>query len=257
MAASPISKEKNIPLYVASGESKIRVFDYYSQKYVRQNINQIKGLICVSTKNLNESNSLGLLSHNPKTIIKPNSINPTEFYKGSKEEARRKLGFALEDKIAIFVGAFSERKGVLRVVEAVEDNKKLKLILIGSGDQKPESKNIIFSGRVPHNEIVTYLNASDVFVLPTLAEGCCNAIVEAMACGLPVISSKLEFNDDILDSNNSIKIKPQDVNEISVALKKIISDENLRYKLSKGAEETAKDLTIKKRVESIIKFMGI
>lgn len=85
-----------------------------------------------------------------------------------------------------------------------------------------------------------YLNAADFFVLPTLAEGCCNAIIEALACGLPVISSNLPFNDDILDENNSIKINPMDIQALRESMTMLIEDELLRNRLSDGALRQAK-----------------
>ena len=71
-----------------------------------------------------------------------------------------------------------------------------------------------------HDVIAEYLNCADIFVSPTLAEGCSNSIVEAMACGLPIISSDLPFNHDILDEKNSILLDPVEVNEIALAIRK-------------------------------------
>ena len=131
----------------------------------------------------------------------------------------------------------------------------VKSIFIGSGEQEPDCDGVLFKGRLPHKEIVTYLNAADIFVLPTLAEGCCNAVVEAMACGLPIVSSDLPFNDDILDETNSIRIDPMDVNAISKAIEKLWKDEDLRSKLADGALKRAKSLTIESRADNILRFM--
>lgn len=240
---------------VASGESEIRAFRYYKKQTIEKYLSFIKGVICVSTKNLDESRNAGLLIHNPKTIVLPNAIDEERFYKDSKSNAREKLGFGQEEVIAVFVGAFIERKGVMRVVEAVEQVDGLKLILIGNGEQNPMSDKILFSGRVPHGEIVTYLNAADMFVLPTLAEGCCNAIVEALACGLPVVSSNLSFNDDILTDENSIRINPNNIDAIAEAMKKLKNNPAIRESMAQAALETAKNLTIQKRAENILAFI--
>ena len=198
-----------------------------------------------------------MLLHNPETAVIPNAVNPSEFYKMPKDEAREKLGIGANERVAVFVGAFCERKGVLRTVEAVEKVPDLKLILIGSGEQKPQSGRIIFSGRAAHNEIAKYLNAADMFVLPTLAEGCCNAVVEAMACGLPIVSSNLPFNDDVLDENNSIRINPKNIDEIADALRLLSENAQLREKLSQGSLGTAAELVIDKRCEKIMNFMNM
>lgn len=256
VAAAKLAEKNAINnVIVASGESKIRVFRHYKKQTVDKYLPFIKGVICVSTKNLNESEAAGLLTHMPKTIVLPNAIDEDRFYKDSKTAAREKLGIGQEEEIAVFVGAFGERKGVLRVVEAAEQVNGLKLILIGNGEQKPVSDKILFSGRVPHGEIVTYLNAADMFVLPTLAEGCCNAIVEAMASGLPIISSNLPFNDDILTDDNSIRIDPNDIDAIAEAMKKLKDNPDLRKKMAEAALVSAKKLTIQARARKILAFM--
>ena len=107
-----------------------------------------------------------------------------------------------------------------------------------------------------HNQIPDYLNMADIFVLPTLNEGCCNAIIEAMACGLPVISSNLPFNKDILDESNSILINPQNIEDIAKAIKLLKDNPLKRKELSKGALLAAEDLNIDRRAEKIISFIN-
>lgn len=255
IAACKLAEKTKTSVFVATGESEIRVQKYYPQKSIARYLPYVTGVIAVSTKNLEESREMGLLRHCPETIVLPNAVDSREFYKLPKEEARRMLGLNKEDTIALFVGSFCHRKGVLRVAEAVEAVDGVKLILIGNGEQSPNSEKILYSGRVPHDKIVLYLNAADIFVLPTLAEGCCNAIVEAMACGLPVISSNLPFNDDILDGACSIRIDPNNIDELADAIALLKNNTELRQKLAEGALSKAKGLTIDQRATAILRFI--
>jgi glycosyltransferase involved in cell wall biosynthesis len=127
---------------------------------------------------------------------------------------------------AVYTGAFNHDKGVLRVQEAALQIPELKMIYIGGGKDEPEGNNILFKGRVAHDKVPLYLSAADFFVLPTLAEGCCNAIIEAMACGLPIISSIGAYNDDILSDEYSIRVDPNDVAAISSAMKMLTDDKD-------------------------------
>ena len=70
-------------------------------------------------------------------------------------------------------------------MKAVDGLSGVGLVMLGGPADVYRSQNILFSGRVPHAEVVTWLSAADVFALPTLSEGSCNAVIEAMACGLP------------------------------------------------------------------------
>ena len=243
------------PLVIVTGEDVINVNQQFESDKVARLLPRVKGVISVSTANLMESQEEGLLKLNPKTVVLPNSIDEKNFRKLDKAECRKKLGLDRGAKIAIFVGDYVERKGILRVVEAAKGVSDLQIIAIGKGPQEPESKQIVFKGTVPHNKLFLYLNAADFFVLPTLAEGCCNAIVEALACGLPVISSDLPFNRDVLDEKNSILIDPQNIGEIGKAIQKLASDEKLRKELAFGALETAKQLTIDIRGQKIVDFL--
>ena len=253
--ASAISKKKVAPLFVASGESQINVYECFSKRRIMDALPFISGVICVSSKNLIESKNLGLLSENTKTVVIPNGYNPSEFYPKEKNLIREKLGIALDEFVAIFVGEFCERKGPDRLIEAVKYISKCKLIMIGWGNEIKESKQIIFQGRIPHDRLVDYLNAADVFVLPTLAEGCCNAIVEALACGLPIISSDRRFNYDVLNNDNAILVDPLNIDEIARAIRLVAENPELRNKMARSALETAKGLTIGQRVKKINDFI--
>ena len=87
-------------------------------------------------------------------------------------------------------------------------------------------------------------------------EGCSNAIVEAIACGLPIISSNLPFNDDILDSSNALLVNPESVDDIASAIKQLMDNSDLRQKLAEGSKEKAKSLRIEFRAKKIIEFIN-
>ena len=245
----------NLPLFVATGESNIS--DFFSLKPDRSEFcNYVRGVICVSSKNRDESISLGLTVLD-KCVVCPNAVNENLFCRLQRSDCRKILNIPESAFVLIFVGWFIDRKGVLRVSDAINRIKgeKVYSLFVGKGPQKPNCDGILFQGSVSHDELPVYLNAADVFVLPTKHEGCCNAIVEAVACGLPVISSNYSFNWDILDNTNSILINPDDINELSLAITTLRDDLNLRERLANGSLKKASIMTIQRRAESIIRFI--
>ena len=247
------AKTKGIPLFVATGESDIKSF-FSPPADMEDFKDYVNGVICVSSKNRDESIKLGL-TNKEKCGVFPNAVNSDLFHKQDKVLCRKQLGLPLDSYIVAFVGWFKERKGPLRVAEAIDRVGNVNSLFIGKGEQVPQCNGILFKGALPHEKVPFYLGAADCFVLPTLHEGCCNAVVEAMACGLPIISSNLSFNWDVLDDTNSIMVDPNSVCEIADAIRILRDDLQLRNRLSEGALRKAAELTIDQRAEKILEFM--
>ena len=255
------AKSNNIPLFVASGEASVEKESHATFEENVDFFDYYKGVFFASSKNKKESEALRFLTHQKSQVI-PNAIDPVVFYKKNKDELRDEYHISRDVFIVIFVGSFIDRKGPNRVAEAlrkVNDN-NIKAFFIGR-EQDGRKLDFCYEGTllkecVPHDNLVDYLNMADVFVLPTLAEGCCNAIIEAMACGLPIVSSNRDFNDDILDDSCSIRINPESVKEIADAIKKLYNNTELCNKMANAALHKASSMTIEKRAKKIIDFMN-
>ena len=257
------AKNHDIPIFVATGESVIPFlnppFRGFSIKSFRD---YLSGTICVSTKNLNESVDMGYTIKEKCKVI-PNAVNLDLFtFNSDKNALRDKLGLPQDKIIIISVGEFSDRKGQNRIIEAIAslDDPRIALVLIGkslsSSYVLKQHPSIVFCGAVAHNNLPYYLHASDVFVLPTLKEGCCNAIIEAIACGLPIISSDLPFNYDILSKDSAILINPASVSEIATAIDNVVHDSMLRKSLAEASEKKTEQLSINQRAKKILDFIS-
>lgn len=123
-----------------------------------------------------------------------NGVDINIFKPSLKKNLRQKLGLPNDKQIILFAaqaGATDPRKGwkyAEKVIEVYKDNKNVIFLCIGGGKQKTEVKNLRF---VPYikdaTKLAEYYSASDVLLLTSLAENCSLVVLEAMACGLPVV----------------------------------------------------------------------
>ena len=250
-----LSEKYNIPSYCAVGESTLWTLEFKNMGEVRRRMKHIKGFIAVSTKNKQM-----LLEENLSTVdrikVFPNGVNLEKIYQLDKSTCRKKLGIEEDRVVGVFLGHFIERKGPKRVAAATKGIDNLQMMYIGTGNQAPQGDNIVFKGSVAHEEIPKYLSAADFFILPTQAEGCCNAIIEAMACGLPIISSDRDFNDDILNDECSVRVDPDNIEEIRKAIIFLISNKKVMSEKARSSLERVKSLSIKARADNILKYIG-
>lgn len=247
--------EYNKPIYAAIGEyDNLNVRrNFYSSYEYKKYLDAISGFIAVSPQ-VQER----LIEHGAdkrKIIVEPNAVDLELFYPRKKEEMRIKYNLPLDKKLVIFVGRFLENKGPLRVLKAVEGNQELGAIFIGGGSQKIEGEVVVFNKKVTRDLVPELLSAADLFVLPTLHEGSCNAIVEAMACGLPIVSSDIPEIRFQCDPGFSILVDPLDVNQIRSAINDVTNDEIKISNMSKNALGYSKKFDIKERANRILDFI--
>lgn len=255
LGAIRVGKYLGIPSFIAYGECdfETQVRRTYGLPK-RKQLEGLAGIVSVSTKNTNELQNIGIVKDVP-IITAPNSTDLSLFYKKNKEKCRDKFGLPQDKFIVGFVGGFIDRKGDKRLLEAVNQIDGAYCAFTGRGYPPPSGDKVVFCKSLEHEEVSDFLNAIDVFCLPTLSEGSCNAIIEAMACGVPIISSDLPFNDDVLDETNSIRINPISVDEIREAISKLMNSPEKCEKLSRKSLEKAKDFEIGRRASRILDFI--
>jgi len=256
-AIYPIARKLDIPLSGASGEEDVAKYIHVSEEFKKEVHDYMLGIVSVSSKNRNECLNLNLVTDD-KSVVIPNAINLSLFENRDRQQLRKQMGICDKDFVVAFTGQFVPRKGTLRLSQALTQigDSTIKAIFMGRGYEDPTYNGIIFKGAVHHDVLPNYLYASDVFVLPTENEGCSNATIEAMACGLPIISTDADFNRDILNTSNSIMLDCHDIEAIADAIKKLKDNNELRHAMSIASKETASELSIDKRAERIIEFIN-
>ena len=205
-----------------------------------------------------EIETLGISPEKIKIIY-----NATEISKESAflENARKKIRQELKleyKKIVIFVGRLSQEKGLDTLITAwriVRDEyPEAHLLLLGEGgafrNVEVETKKLViklhleevvhFLGHI--NNAKDYILASDVFVLPTKAEGMSNALVEAMAAGIAIVATDIAANREIcMNGVNSLLIKPNESELLAKAIIKLFDMPNVAEILAKEAKKFAEE----------------
>jgi len=180
---------------------------------------------------------------------------------GAQFALRRSLGLPVDLPVLAFVGHFSRDKGVENLVNAWlalrQNGRRAYLLLIGSTspdmyEVDPElvesirsaikeaaaDQDVEFVGCT--TEVAAYLRASDLFVLPSHREGLSNALLEAMACELACVASRLPGVTDhlIVHGSNGILVSPGDAGGLVAVLEELLSGPELRRRLGARARET-------------------
>lgn len=171
-------------------------------------------------------------------VVIPNGYSPSEFSaarrNAKREQTRAKFGFQETDRVIIFVANELERKGFYPLLRAISELKDTSLHLLAVGRLNPstyraEIERLDMTSRVhwtgPSNSVADYYAGADLFVLPTQYEAWGLVIVEALACGLPVVTSRLAGASVAVRENETgvLLDHPHEVGEISNALRRMIS----------------------------------
>jgi len=256
--------DKKTPMFVACGEGDDALEDMV-EKMPKEKLQQLAkacmGVVSVSSENKRKCIKYNLAKENNIDVF-PNCVNTTVFHKMDATKMKQNLNIDKADFVISFVGSFAPRKGPDRVAEAIKNlnDPHIKVMFIGKPfpgyEYDFDCPGIIHKGPLDHELLPQYENCADVFVLPTQKEGCCNAIVEALAMGLPIISSDGPFNDDILDEKNSIRVNPDDVEAITEAIITLRNNPELRNSMSEYSLSRHSEYTIQGRAKRILSFIN-
>lgn len=254
ISAVAIGDRYGVGAFVGVGEGRFHTLRGLGQRGMAERMSRCAGFIAVSTPIATElSKRLGVSGE--RVGIFPNGVELSRYKSLSRSDSRAKYGVPEGAFVVGAVGSFNHNKGINRVAQAISGMQGVVGLFAGTGALPPVSENTLFSGAISPSEMPAFLAACDVFVLPTLIEGCCNAIIEAMAAGLPVISSIGDFNDDLLDESMSIRVDPLDIKAIASSIRAVNSDDVLRSNLARASLEKSARFDIGARARAILQFM--
>jgi len=169
----------------------------------------------------------------------------------------------------ICVARLSWEKGLDYLIKAwpeiLRKEPETKLVLVGEGDKRREIENLIkelnisgsveLRGNLPHDKTLEEIKKSEIFICPSLAEGLGIVFIEAQACGVPPIGTKVGGIPDVIqDNENGLLIEPRNSQVIADAIIKLLQDKNFTDRLSKKALETVKKYDWENIVEKISKI---
>lgn len=142
-----------------------------------------------------------------------------------------------------FIGHIKKSKGVYEIIEIAKKSPSLRFSLAGPlSDESIKNEcpeNVEFLGTISKNEVKVLLDDSDVFLFPTHSEGFSNALLEAMARGVPIITTPVGANVEMIEDRGGLIVKTMEVDSMINAIN-VLMDRKLRSDISKWNVEKVK-----------------
>lgn len=238
-AASIFAKMFKVPLIIRPRGSDINVIPNNKRlkPFVVLALQSADRIIAVSGALKRKIQELGILEQ--KILVITSGIDQNRFFVTDKNEARNSLGITNDKKIILFVGNFVMVKGLDNLLRAISIVKTLHdgnflLYLLGSGPLRNSlccmikqlgiSDCVKIEGEVPNCNLNLWMSASDLFCLPSRNEGWPNVLMEVLACGVPVIATRVGGIPEIInDEKLGILVEPDNPESLAQAIRQGLS----------------------------------
>jgi len=191
----------------------------------------------------------------PEDKVRVIYIGVSENYHPVEDErtlSKVKARYETSERFIFYIGQWKPHKNLLRLIRAFQKLKiktgaPHKLVIGGREDPSCQEipalardldleEDIVFTGYIPEEDLPTLYSAAELFVLPSLYEGFGVPVLEAMACGTPVVSSNTSSLPEVA-GDAAILVNPYSSEEIAGAMQEVLDDGNLRQRLvQKGLE---------------------
>ncbi len=216
MAATMLGKLFNKPVVVSARGSDINLFSEFPtiRPMVRGVLNRAAAVIAVTERLKKRMIDLGCPAE--KISVIANGVDSMKFHPEVRSKARQKLCLADNRSILLSVGNLSENKGFHILIETLgrlcTQMPTLMLIIVGDGTYRRRLErqvqelglqdNVMFTGACRHDELSTWYSAADLCCLASLREGCPNVLLEAMACGCPIVATEVGGIPEIINDSS-------------------------------------------------------
>ena len=179
-----------------------------------------------------------------------------------KKEARRNLGFMLDENICVYTGTISRLKGINYVIDAARGAPKVIFLLVGlvspefiNADLPP---NVRILGKKEQKELPAILHAANVLLLPHPNNEYSQSpmkLFEYMASGVPIVASRLPSISEVLNDQNAILVEANSGEALALGIQKAISDIDFSRAVAERAHNDVQNYTWEKRGIAIAEFI--
>ena len=196
-------------------------------------------------------------------------INTERLSGGGRLDIRAELQLAQDDFLVLSVGELNENKNQQVVLQALDrlNDRKIHYLLCGKGDQREKLESLTKELHLEQNvhflgyrrDVVDICNQADVFVLSSFREGISVASLEAMYCGMPLISSRVRGSEDYLhDGVSGFMCDARDAKAFAEAIGKLKEDPDLRIRFGEANRQTVRNYCLDQVKNEILNlFCGL
>lgn len=232
VAAGWLARWLGIPYVVKVHGSDLNVMaeSVLRRPQIRQALRHAGAVVAVSRALADKAVAIGADPARVSTIY--NGVDDRRFAPGSRAMARQRLGLADSSPMILYVGNLKPAKGCIDLLEAFPAVWKAKpearLVYLGAGAAAAEitqraaalgcAEQVMLRGAIPHAQLGDWFQAADVMCLPSHNEGVPNVVLEAMACGIPVVASRVGGIPEVLPEFAGILVPARETAALSAAL---------------------------------------
>jgi teichuronic acid biosynthesis glycosyltransferase TuaC len=217
------ARRLRVPCVVGALGSDIHVRSGIGAWLTRRTIERVDALVTVSEAMRRSAIAdFGADPSRVETIV--NGFNASVFRPLPRAAARAALGVPPDAELIVYVGRLVQAKGLRELVDAVARvaprRPGLAAVLVGEGPMREELSRAIaagglsdcirLTGGLPPDQVASWLAASDLLTLPSWSEGYPNVVVEALACGRPVVASDVGGVREIVSEHNGLLVPARD-----------------------------------------------
>lgn len=222
------ARRAGVPLVAGARGSDIRVRDAISRRLTGQVVRAAHRLLVVS-EDLGRMAVQRYGADEARVRVIPNGCDAATFHLADRAAARLSLGIAPDAELVLYVGRLVPEKGLRELFGAINQlavqRPKLQLALVGGGPMRGEldalaagGSNVRLAGPLAPEAVAQWMAAADVVTLPSYSEGHPNVLIEALACGRPVVATDVGGIPEVVDAASGVLIRPRDVADLSRGL---------------------------------------